>query len=153
MRIAVVSDTHSLLRPEVLPALVGAEHILHAGDVGDMEILDKLGTIAPVNAVRGNVDKGGAFGKLPQSDTFRLGGALIHILHNIDDLDLTPEAADIRVVIYGHSHKPSVEMRNGVLYLNPGSIGPRRFSLPVTFAWLTLGEGEPKAEIVPLHAS
>jgi len=150
MRIAVVSDTHSLLRPEVLPALAGAEHILHAGDVGDAGILDKLRSVAPVNAVRGNVDRQGPCAQLPASDTFRLGGSLIHILHNIDELDLKPEVADIKVIIYGHSHQPSIETRHGVLFLNPGSIGPRRFNLPVTFAWLTLAEGKPCAEIVTL---
>lgn len=153
MRIAVLSDTHSLLRPEVLPAIAGADHILHAGDVGDADILDKLRTVAPVNAVRGNVDRQGACAKLPACDTFRLGGALLHILHNIAELDLKPEAADIRVVIYGHSHQPLVEIRNDVLYLNPGSIGPRRFNLPVTFAWLTLTRGKPIAEIIDLIPS
>ena len=152
LRIAVVSDTHSLLRPEVLPAIAGADHILHAGDVGTKEILDRLGTVAVVNAVRGNIDKGELRARLPETETLELGGVLIHMLHNIDELDLKPEGTGVRVVIYGHSHKPAIEMRQDVLYLNPGSIGPRRFNLPVTFAWLTLIDGEPTAEIVDLLA-
>jgi len=152
LRIAIVSDTHSLLRPEVLPALAGADHILHAGDVGNREILDRLGTIAPVNAIHGNIDRGELRERLPETETLKLGGTLIHMLHNIDELDLKPEGTGIRVIIYGHSHKPAIEMRQDVLYLNPGSIGPRRFDLPVTFAWLTLVDGKPMAEIVDLLA-
>ncbi len=150
MRIAVVSDTHSLLRPEVLPAIAGAEHILHAGDVGGIEILNQLRTIAPITAIRGNIDRDGPCVRLPATETLELDGVLIHMLHNIDELDLTPEAADIRVVVYGHSHKPLIETKRDVLYLNPGSIGPGRFNLPVTFAWLTLVDGRPSAEITTL---
>jgi putative phosphoesterase len=150
MRIAVVSDTHSLLRPEVLPAIAGAEHILHAGDVEDIAILDALRTIAPVTAVRGNVDKHGPCAGLPAAEFVELGGTSIYMLHNIDELDLDPAAAGVQVVIYGHSHKAAMEKRSGVLYLNPGSIGPRRFNLPITFAWLTLNGGDPIAEIVTL---
>jgi putative phosphoesterase len=150
MRIAVVSDTHLLLRPKVLPAIAGAEHILHAGDVGDMRILDSLRTIAPVTAIRGNIDRHGPCAGLPATEFIELNGASIHMLHNIDELDLDPAAAGVSVVIYGHSHKAAMEKRGGVLYLNPGSIGPRRFNLPVTFAWLTLSDAEPAAQIVTL---
>ncbi len=150
MRIAVVSDTHSLLRPEVLPAISGAEHILHAGDVGEIEILESLRTIAPVTAIRGNIDKSGPCAELPATEYIEFHGMSLYMVHNIDELDLDPAAAGASVVVYGHSHKASMEKRGGVLYLNPGSIGPRRFNLPVTFAWLTLSDGEPVAEIVTL---
>jgi uncharacterized protein len=150
MRIAVVSDTHSLLRHEVLPAIAGADHILHAGDVGNMEILDRLRTVAPVTAIRGNIDRGELRAGLPETETLKLGGALIHMLHNIAELDLKPEGTGIRAIIYGHSHKPAIETRHDVLYLNPGSIGPRRFDLPVTFAWLTIKNGKLTTEIVDL---
>lgn len=152
MRVAVLSDTHSLLRPEVLPAIAGAEHVLHAGDVGDIEILDALRRVAPVTAIRGNIDRRGPCAQLPAVETLELAGVLIHLLHNVQELDCPPDASGIRVVVYGHSHKPSIETRNGVLYLNPGSIGPRRFKLLVTFAWLTLKQGQAAAEIVDLLA-
>ena len=150
MRIAVVSDTHSLLRPEVLPAIAGAEHILHAGDVEDISILDALRAIAPVTAVRGNVDTDGPCADLPATEVIEFEGASVYMLHNIADLDLDPVTAGIRVIIYGHSHKAAIEKRGGILHLNPGSIGPRRFGLPVTFAWLTLSDADPQAEIVTL---
>ncbi|MDE1162117.1 MAG: metallophosphoesterase family protein [Acidobacteriaceae bacterium] len=151
MRIAVVSDTHSQLRPELLPALAEAEHILHAGDLGDGRILEALQAIAPTTAIRGNVDLYGETALLPATEAIELGGHFVYMLHSVHDLDLKPEAAGISVVISGHSHKPGIESRNGVLYLNPGSCGPRRFSLPVTFAWLSLTPGQPPhAEIVAL---
>ncbi|MFC6647492.1 metallophosphoesterase family protein [Granulicella cerasi] len=151
MRIAVVSDTHGLQREELLPALAGAEYILHAGDVGDNRILDALRKIAPVTAIRGNVDLYGDMALLPATEALELGGHFIYMLHSVHDLDLKPEAAGFSVVLSGHSHKPGVETRNGVMYLNPGSCGPRRFSLPVTFAWLVLEPGQsPHAEIVDL---
>jgi putative phosphoesterase len=150
MRVAVVSDTHGLLRPELLPLLKGADHILHAGDVGNPEILEALRAIAPVTAIRGNVDVYGDCALLPATEVLELGGLLLYMLHSRNDLDINPEAAGIRVVISGHSHQPSVETHRGVLYLNPGSCGPRRFNLPVTFAWLSLTGSTPKAEITPL---
>jgi len=150
MRIAVLSDTHGLLRPELVSALAGADHILHAGDVGDTAILDTLRTIASVTAIRGNIDRFGPCAELPATEALELGGCLLYLLHNLDDLDLKPQPAGIAVVIYGHSHKPSITQRNGVLYLNPGSVGPRRFNLPITFAWLTIDAGVPAAAIVPL---
>ncbi len=147
MKIGVISDTHGLLRPEALEALQGSARIIHAGDVGDPEILDHLATIAPVTAVRGNIDKGAWARKLPQTDVLEVGGISIYVLHNIEELDLKPEAAGFAAVIYGHSHVPRQEMRNGVLYFNPGSAGPKRFKLPVTVGWLTVGSGRVRAEI------
>jgi len=150
MRIAVISDTHGLLRPQVLAAVQGAEHILHAGDVGDIGILEALREIAPVTAIRGNVDVHGPCNLLPATEAIELCGALIYMLHAIDDLDIKPEAAGVRVVIYGHSHQPALQERNGVLYLNPGSCGPRRFSLPISMAWLTIDGPHATAELVEL---
>ena len=149
--IGVISDTHGLLRPESLAALRGASHILHAGDVGDIAILDALRQIAPVTAIRGNIDTNGPTAQLPATEAVELDGHLIYMLHSLADLDLKPEAAGVSVVISGHSHKPKVESRNGVLYLNPGSAGPRRFSLPITVAHLRL-DATPRAGIVTLSA-
>jgi hypothetical protein len=150
IRIGVISDTHGLLRPEALKGLRDAEHILHAGDVGDPAILDALRAIAPVTAIRGNIDEGGACGHLPPTELIELGGRSIYMLHDVNKLDLNPEAAGIAVVVFGHSHKPLAEWRRGVLFLNPGSAGPRRFELPVTFAWLKIEANEVSARIVPL---
>jgi hypothetical protein len=147
--IGVLSDTHSLLRPEALEALRGATHILHAGDVGNFDFLDALRAIAPVTAIRGNIDIYGPAAELPATEAIELNGKLVYMLHSIADLDLNPEAAGIAVVISGHSHKPSIETRSGVLYLNPGSCGPRRFNLPVTVAHLHL-DATPRAEIITL---
>jgi len=150
MLIGVLSDTHGLLRPELLPALAGVDHILHAGDVGDPTILNTLSRIAPVTAIRGNVDTHGPNSLLPATEAIELAGCLIYLLHSLDDLDLNPKAAGIGVVLYGHSHKPSIEHRNGVLYLNPGSAGPRRFNLPITYALLRVHSSQPQAEILHL---
>ncbi len=152
MLIGVISDTHGLLRPEAIAALQGVEHILHAGDVGDPAILDRLAGIAPVTAIRGNIDRKGPCGLLPATETIELAGRLLHMLHAIDDLDLSPEAAGISAVIYGHSHKPKIETKRGVLYLNPGSAGPRRFSLPLSIAKLTVNPTTVHAELIPLIA-
>jgi putative phosphoesterase len=150
MRIGVLSDTHGLLRPEVIPALAGVEHILHAGDVGDAAILDRLRQTAPVTAIRGNIDTRGLCAQLPGTELVELGGIAFYLLHDLHELDLEPRAAGIRVVVSGHSHQPRIEERQGVLYLNPGSAGPRRFSLPVTVAVVTIVAGRPTAELVPL---
>lgn len=150
VRIAVLSDTHGLLRTELLPLLARADHVLHAGDVGDAAILEELRLIAPVTAIRGNIDRFGDCAQLPATEVIELGGCLIYLLHNLAELDLHPHAAGFRVVVYGHSHRPAIEHRDGVLYLNPGSVGPRRFSLPISFAWLTITDGVPAAEIVEL---
>ena len=150
MLIGVLSDTHGLLRPELLPALANVDHILHAGDVGDPTILITLARIAPVTAIRGNIDTHGPCSLLPATEAIELAGSLIYILHSLDDLDLNPQAAGIGVVLYGHSHQPSTELRNGVLYLNPGSAGPRRFNLPITYALLRVHNSQPQAEILHL---
>lgn len=151
MKVGVVSDTHGLLRPEVLPALEGVDAIFHAGDVGDASILDTLRTIAPVHAVRGNVDTIGPTASLPQQEAVELGGHFLYMLHSVDALDIHPKASGISAVISGHSHKPSIEYRHGVLFLNPGSCGPRRFKLPVTLAHLFLEEGRPaRAQLIHL---
>src|SRR5580704_2496628 len=149
MLIGVISDTHGLLRPEALVALAEVEHILHAGDVGQPGILDELRKIAPVTAIRGNVDVAGACGELARTDVVELAGRLFYLVHSVHDLDINPVAAGVAVVVSGHSHKPSVETKGGVMYLNPGSAGPRRFELPVTVALVTVGD-EISARIVEL---
>jgi uncharacterized protein len=136
MLIGILSDTHGLLRPEVLPALAGVDHLLHAGDVGDPSILDALRTIAPVSAICGNIDTHGPCANLPPTEAIELAGHLFYLVHSLHDLDIDPVAAGVACVVSGHSHKPSIETRNGILYLNPGSCGPRRFSLPITLARL-----------------
>lgn len=151
MLIGVISDTHGLLRPEALVALAEAEHILHAGDVGSVEILEALREIAPVTAIRGNVDVLGACAKLPATEMVELDGTVFYMVHSVHDLDIKPEAAGVNVVVSGHSHKPSVETKGGVMYLNPGSAGPRRFALPVTVGLVTVGEDGVKARIVELE--
>jgi uncharacterized protein len=150
MRVGVISDTHGLLRPEAVRALQGTEHILHAGDVGNPQILTALQQIAPVTAIRGNIDEGGACGHLPATEIIDLQGRSIYMLHDVSQLDLNPEAAGIAAVIFGHSHKPKIERRRGVLFLNPGSAGPRRFELPVTIAWLNIDPAGLSAKIVKL---
>jgi len=146
----VVSDTHGLLRPEALRALRGTEHIIHAGDVGDPKILDQLAEIAPVTAIRGNIDKAAWARKLAETEVVELGGVSIYVLHDLARLDLKPEAAGFKVVISGHSHVPKSETRNGVLYFNPGSAGPRRFKLPVCVGKLIVQEKRVRGEIVTI---
>jgi len=138
-RIGLISDTHGLLRPEALVALRGSDLIIHAGDIGEYGILEQLGTIAPVVAVRGNVDKALWAARLQMTAVVEVGPAIIYVLHDIHELDLDPATAHFNVVVSGHSHKPRKESRSGVLYVNPGSAGPRRFTLPVTVARLDLG--------------
>lgn len=150
MRLGVISDTHGLLRPELLEALAGVDHILHAGDVGDPAILATLASIAPLTAIRGNIDRTGLCARLPATEAVELGGRLLYMVHSIDDLDLHPAAAGMSAVIFGHSHKPTTYTRDDVLYLNPGSAGPRRFSLPISLAYLEIGADTLRAEIVPL---
>ena len=150
IRIGILSDTHGLLRPEALAALEGADHILHAGDVGDAKILHRLSAIAPVTAIRGNIDHVGPCADLPATAAIELDSAFFYMLHALADLDLHPSAAGIRAVIYGHSHKPALEWKHDVLYLNPGSAGPRRFSLPVSVAWVEIENGLLHPKIVEL---
>ena len=139
--IGVISDTHGLLRPEALAALRGVDGILHAGDVGKEAVLAPLAALAPLVAIRGNVDRGEWAQRLPPTETIEAGGVLIHLVHDVHDLDLDPRAASIRVVISGHSHQPLIREQDGVLYLNPGSAGPRRFRLPVSIARLEITAG------------
>lgn len=151
MRIGVISDTHGLLRLEALRALAGVDAILHAGDVGDPAILEALGKIAPVTAIRGNIDQAGPCGALPETEWVELGGAAFFLIHDLKALDLDPAAAGIAVVVSGHSHQAKVERRKGVLYLNPGSAGPRRFRLPITLARVRVEDGLVQVEIVELE--
>jgi putative phosphoesterase len=139
-----------VLRPEALRALAGSEHIIHAGDVGADEILSKLRTIAAVTAVRGNIDKDCWARKLPRTEVVEFAGISIYVLHDLAQLDLKPEAAGLKVVIFGHSHVPKQETRQGVLYFNPGSAGPRRFQLPVTVGKLIVEGGKVRGEIIPI---
>jgi len=150
--LGVISDTHGLLRPEAVEALRGSDRILHAGDIGAPEILEALAKIAPVTAIRGNVDAAPWARALPETEIIEAGGALIHMLHDLGQLDLKPDAAGFRVVIYGHSHQPKMEEKNGVLYFNPGSAGPRRFHLPVSVGKLMIKPGTVRAELVELKA-
>jgi putative phosphoesterase len=140
MRIGVISDTHGLLRPEAVEALRGVEHILHAGDVGDAAILDQLRHLAPVIAIRGNIDRSGPCAQLSATEFIELDGCSLYMLHDVHELDLNPGAAGIQAVISGHSHKPLIEWKKGVLYFNPGSAGPRRFSLPISMGFLELND-------------
>lgn len=146
--IGVISDTHGLLRPEALSLLRDSDHIIHAGDIGNPEVLETLRAMAPVTAVRGNVDRDPWGKALPATDVLEVDGTSIYILHNIDDLDLSPKAAGFAAVIYGHSHTPEQTMRGGVLFFNPGSAGPRRFTLPVTIGRLTVSNGKLQSEIL-----
>jgi len=152
MKIGVISDTHGLLRPEVAPALKGVSQILHLGDVGKISILDELRKIAPVTAIRGNVDREGACGKLPETDVVLIEGAYIYMLHDVKALHLDPAAAKFAAVLSGHTHVPNYTTKKGVLYFNPGSCGPRRFDLPVTVGLLTIGKGELRPQIIYLNS-
>ena len=148
--IGVISDTHGLLRPEALDRLRGSDHIIHAGDIGAPGIVEALGALAPVTAIRGNVDRGAWADAFPPTETLTLAGVTIHVVHAVQDLDPGVLARGVGVVVSGHSHRPGVGTRDDTLFLNPGSAGPRRFKLPVTVARLTVTEGQPHPEILPL---
>ena len=151
MKIGIISDTHGLLRPEVIPALQGVNRILHLGDVGKPSILKELAEIAPVTAVRGNVDREGPCAELPETDVVLIADRYVYMLHDLNTLHLDPAAGKFAAVLSGHTHVPNFYTRKGVLYFNPGSCGPRRFRLPVTVGLLTVGEdGEFNAQIVEL---
>jgi putative phosphoesterase len=149
-RIGVISDTHGLVRPEALRALAGADLIVHAGDVGGPEVLDALRAVAPVVAVRGNNDRGRWAAALSETEVVETDGRSLYVLHDLKELDLDPRAAGFDAVIAGHSHQPRIDRRDGVLYLNPGSAGPRRFRLPIAVAWLAVEPAGLDAEIVQL---
>ncbi|MGA2168676.1 MAG: metallophosphoesterase family protein [Terracidiphilus sp.] len=154
MKIGVISDTHGLLRPEVAPALAGVDRILHLGDVGKASILKDLGKIAPVTAIRGNIDREGPCSELPETEVVLIADRYVYMLHDLKTLHLDPAAGKFAAVLSGHTHVPNFYRRKGVLYFNPGSCGPRRFELPVTVGLLTVGEdGELEAEIVPLRTA
>ena len=149
--IGVISDTHGLLRPEVIEHLQGVSRILHAGDVGEQEVLDQLRAIAPVIAVRGNVDRRGWAEELPWHEAVEVGEQLVYLTHIREEIDLDPVAADIKVVIFGHTHAPLIETKGGVIWFNPGSVGPRRFSLPVSMGYLHLKpDGSLSTELIEL---
>lgn len=154
MKIGVVSDTHGLLRPEVPPLLAGVESILHLGDVGDAKILKALRRIAPVTAVRGNIDREGPCARLPETEVLLIEGGYLYLLHDIGTLHLDPAAAKFAAVLYGHSHIASISRHRGVLYFNPGSCGPRRFNLNVTMGYLHIdpnGKIEPEIVQIDCH--
>jgi uncharacterized protein len=150
--LGVISDTHGLVRPEALRALAGVEHIVHAGDIGTPEVLEVLERVAPVTAVRGNNDRGAWAKVIPETDVLELGGVSLYLLHDLHELDLEPRAAGFAAVISGHSHQPKLEERDGVLYLNPGSAGPRRFKLPISLATLTIAKKRVRAQLVTLQS-
>ena len=150
MVIGVISDTHGLLRPEALAALRGVDRIIHAGDVGAPEVLAALAAVAPLTAVRGNNDKGPWAAALATTEVVEAAGASIYVIHDVAEIDLDARAAGFRVVVAGHSHRPAVEERDGVLWFNPGSAGPRRFRLPIALGRLTIDAGVARGEIVTL---
>ena len=150
--LGVISDTHGLVRPEALKALAGVERIVHAGDIGSPEVLAALERVAPVTAVRGNNDREAWAKQIPETEVVEVGGVSLYLLHDLHELDLEPRAAGFAAVISGHSHQPKLEERDGVLYLNPGSAGPRRFKLPISLAKLTIDKKRVRAELVTLQA-
>jgi putative phosphoesterase len=151
LRIGLIADTHGLLRPEALEALAGCDHLIHAGDIGGPEVIEALERIAPLSAVRGNNDDADWALNIPERLLLKFGHVTLYVLHDLKALDIDPVAEDIDMVISGHSHKPLLEERGGVLYLNPGSAGPRRFKLPISLALLRVHRGEIDAELVELQ--
>ena len=149
--VGVISDTHGLLRPEAMAALRGSDLIIHAGDVGAPEIIEHLRAVAPTYVVRGNIDTAAWAAALPATELVEADGQLLFVLHDISDLDLDPAVAGFAAVVFGHSHQPLVETRNGVLFLNPGSAGPRRFKLPVAVARVRVAGGTMHATILELQ--
>lgn len=148
--VGLISDTHGLLRPQALEALRGCDRLVHAGDIGDPAILDRLRELAPLTAVRGNNDRGDEYAAVPASATLQFGAVKLHLLHQLDELQIDPVAEGVQVVVSGHSHKPLAEQRSGVWYVNPGSAGPRRFSLPVSVALLRIDGGAIEVELLTL---
>lgn len=151
--IGVISDTHGLLRPQALAQLRGSDFIVHAGDIGTPDVLAALAEVAPVTAVRGNNDRGAWAEALPHSDVLDAHGTLVYVVHDLAEIDVDPAAAGFHVVVSGHSHRPSCTARGGVLFLNPGSAGPRRFTLPIALARLRVRDGRVSAEVVELDTS
>jgi len=154
LKIGVISDTHGLLRPELASALAGVERILHLGDVGKISILRELEKIAPVTAIRGNIDREGPCSELPETDVVLVANRYVYMLHDLNTLHLDPAAGKFGAVLSGHTHIPNFYKRKGVLYLNPGSCGPRRFNLPISVGLLAIGEdGEFEPEIITIASS
>ena len=150
--VGVISDTHGLLRPGALKLLAGSKHIIHAGDIGSPDIVPALEKIAPVTAIRGNIDTQTWAQRFPETEVLEVGGVQIYVIHDVNALDLNPKAAGFAVVVSGHSHQPRQELRDGVLYFNPGSAGPRRFKLPITLGQLEIENGRIEAKILDIPA-
>jgi putative phosphoesterase len=150
LRVGLLSDTHGLLRPETRAFLFGCDYIVHGGDVGRAEILDALAAVAPLIAVRGNNDTEDWAERLPRTELVRIGNVFVYVIHNLAELEIDPLALGVRVVVSGHSHQPKVEDRSGILYINPGSCGPRRFKLPITAGEILVSGSAVKARIVDL---
>jgi putative phosphoesterase len=149
--LGVISDTHGLVRPEALAALAGADRIVHAGDIGSLQVLEALARVAPVTAVRGNNDRGDWAAGIAETEVVEVGGLALYVLHDVHELDLDPRAAGFAAVIAGHSHQPRQEERDGVLFFNPGSAGPRRFRLPVSVGRLTIENGRVAGSLMTLE--
>jgi hypothetical protein len=150
LRVGVLSDTHGLLRPEVRQFLVGCDYIVHGGDIGGAEILESLQLLAPLVAVRGNNDREPWAARLKETELVRIGDIFLYAIHDLNEIDLDPEAAEVQVVVSGHSHKPKIEKRGGILYFNPGSCGPRRFQLPVSIGELRVSGTKVSARTVEI---
>jgi putative phosphoesterase len=150
IRIGLISDTHDLLRPQAIDSLRDSDFIIHAGDICDSMVIDELARIAPVTVVRGNNDRGAWANALPETELVKFGGIFIYVIHDLGQLDIDPDGAGVRVVVSGHSHKPVIEHRDGVVFVNPGSAGPRRFKLPISVAELVIAEGSVSARLVEL---
>jgi putative phosphoesterase len=150
LRVGVISDTHGLLRPEATAFLRGCNHIVHGGDVGSENVLRELSVIAPITAVRGNNDQGPWARALPETELVQFGEVFVYVIHDLAQLDIEPQAAGVGVVVSGHSHQPAIQERNGVLYVNPGSAGPRRFKLPIAVAELNVAGKLVTSRIVEL---
>lgn len=150
LRVGVISDTHGLLRPEAKAFLQGSDRIIHGGDICAAEVLEELSAIAPVTAVRGNNDYGAWAERLPETEFIQVGEVFIYVIHDLAQLDIEPQAAGVRVVVSGHSHQPLIEERSGILYVNPGSSGPRRFRLPISVGEITVAGKKVSARVVEL---
>src|ERR1700674_5974581 len=150
LRVALLSDTHGLMRAEARAFAVGCNYIIHGGDIGSAEILDDLAAMAPLISVRGNNDTQAWAAHLPETEMIRVGSAFVYVIHDLAQLDIEPHAAGVQVIVSGHSHKPLVEKRDGILYVNPGSCGPRRFKLPISVGEITVSGSAVNARIVDL---
>jgi putative phosphoesterase len=150
LRVGLISDTHGLLRPEARAFLIGCDYIVHGGDIGEAKILDELAAMAPLIAVKGNNDSDPWAARLPATELIRVGNVFVYVIHNLAELDIDPGAAGIRVIVSGHSHKPMIEERDGILYVNPGSSGPKRFKLPVSVGEIIVSGSAVRARLVDL---